>query len=736
LRRLAEICGFIALATFTLVVHAEGKAVLTIFGGEARTPAYETLDRVFRERLAAREAPQFYTEYLDTARFPGPTHERQMADYLRTRYSGKRIDLLVAVDSGVVRFLKAHGDDIYPGVPVVYYGVRDSTLRQIDPPGRFVGVPEQFDPAPTISLALALRPRAREIVAVTGTAELDRAWEARLRETSLPAGVRMRLLTGASIDAIEREVAALKPDSVVVVASFRRDGAGTTFPGSTSVVERLRRVSAVPVFHLYDTGVGRGAAATYSVPQEALAAKAARMASQVLEFGVESVVPPTPGVPVPIVDWREVRQWDLDTSKLPPETEFRFRTPGFWDEYRYHVLAIAALVLLETALIAGLLLQRVRRLSAESRLQTSEDAMQLAANAAQLVLWTWNIERDEIWFSDNGTAPARMLGTRRTLGDLLDRIHPEDRTAVQRAISRACLEDVDYECEYRVVAADGATHWFAGRGRVEHVDGAPRQLRGITLDITRRKAAELDAQHQRNELAHLSRVTMLGELSSSVAHELNQPLMAILSNAQAARMFISRDTIDLVELGSILDDIVENDKRAGEIIWGLRKMLKKEDAVHERLSVNEVVQEVLRLMRGDLMNRGVVVESKLAGVMPTIKGDRIQLQQVVLNLIVNACDAMAAMPREARILVIRTESAGSDVRVSVVDRGTGIAPESLEEVFKPFYSTKKHGLGLGLSVCRSIVASHGGELAAANNPGGGATFTLVLHQNVRARAVA
>jgi C4-dicarboxylate-specific signal transduction histidine kinase len=243
---------------------------------------------------------------------------------------------------------------------------------------------------------------------------------------------------------------------------------------------------------------------------------------------------------------------------------------------------------------------------------------------------------------------------------------------VKLAIDRAVSGEGAYESEYRVVGDDGITRWYAGRGRVEHANGVPAWLRGITLDVTRRKEAEADVQRQRNELAHLSRVTMLGELSSSVAHELNQPLMAILSNAQAARMFINRDPVDLAEIAAILDDIVENDKRAGEIIWGMRKMLRKEEPEHELLDPNHLVHEVLRLLRGDLVSRGVTVETTLARDVPPVRGDRMQLQQVLVNLVVNACDAMAAFPKSDRRPCACAPKAQRARERERVDRGQGI----------------------------------------------------------------
>jgi PAS domain S-box-containing protein len=246
------------------------------------------------------------------------------------------------------------------------------------------------------------------------------------------------------------------------------------------------------------------------------------------------------------------------------------------------------------------------------------------------------------------------------------------------------------------------------------------------VDVTERRRMERMAARQRDEIAHLSRVAFLGELSGSLAHELNQPLTAILSNAQAAQRLLARTPPAIDGLGEILTDIVKNDRRAGEVIERLRSMLRKEDAHRQVLSINDVVQESLRLMHSDLLNRHVTVRTDLAEDLPPVTGDRVQMQQVLLNLVVNGCDAMDGRERDRHLLVRSRAAEGGCIEIAITDHGEGIPAQDLERIFEAFVTTKSHGIGLGLAICRSIAESHGGRLWATNNSECGATFHLQL----------
>ena len=361
-------------------------------------------------------------------------------------------------------------------------------------------------------------------------------------------------------------------------------------------------------------------------------------------------------------------------------------------------------------------------------LRASQERMSLAAESAQLVLWDWDIVNDRVWISDEGRKFFGLEPGEPMDHTTLERcVHPEDRAARAAAIQHTMTTGGSYEAEFRIILPDGSVRWIAGRGRSRSsaADGAPPRVLGISIDITRQKQADAKAQQHRDELAHLSRVTTLTTLSGSIAHELVQPLTSILSNAQAGQRFMSQEPPNLVELRTILADIVSAECRAEEIIERLRAMLRRGEVALQPVRVNESLEELLRLIRSNLIARGISVSNLTTGDLPPAMTDRIQLQQILLNLIVNACDAMESNPPDDRNLTLMTFVVKNELRIGVLDCGVGL-PDDVETVFQPFHTTKVGGLGMGLAICHTLVTSHGGRMWAERRAERGAAFYVAL----------
>lgn len=282
--------------------------------------------------------------------------------------------------------------------------------------------------------------------------------------------------------------------------------------------------------------------------------------------------------------------------------------------------------------------------------------------------------------------------------------------------------------EEQLTDARGQIRWLQTVKRpIVGKGGVADQVLGASTDITRHKHAETELQRQREELAHVTRVSLMGELAASLAHELNQPLTAILSNAQAAQRFLMAKAVNLDEVREILKDIVDDNNRAGEIIRKIRALVRKEDIALTRLDLTAVIRDVVSLVRSDAILRNVKLDYQASESVAAVRGDRIQLQQVMLNLLLNAFDAMKECGADERQALVRVncDDVGF-VEVSVRDRGIGFTRDKLDRMFEPFFTTKKEGLGMGLSISRSIVEAHGGRLWAENNQYLGVTFYMVL----------
>lgn len=352
--------------------------------------------------------------------------------------------------------------------------------------------------------------------------------------------------------------------------------------------------------------------------------------------------------------------------------------------------------------------------------------MAFVAAAAQVGLWQHNSHRDLFWATDHCRAmlglPGNLPVTREAV---LSVVHPDDRILVNDAI--VDTRDADAPVEFRIVMPDGRIKWLLGKRAINYdASGAAANTSGVFTDITTRKVAEAEAELQRREVAHLMRVSQVGALSGGLAHELTQPLTAILANAQAARSMLSNSTPDLKDLADTLDDIIAEDVRAGEVIQRLRALLKNEEGVVKSVDVCDLISSTLRLLNNEVISRNVKTKVLIADDVVSVEGDAVQLQQVLLNLVMNALEAMMKIDARRRMLTLAAQCDNDKVEITVIDRGPGIDPEHESRLFNAFFTTKERGLGLGLPICSSIIERHGGSLSLSNNADGGATARVHL----------
>lgn len=385
---------------------------------------------------------------------------------------------------------------------------------------------------------------------------------------------------------------------------------------------------------------------------------------------------------------------------------------------------------LGVVLVMGLELSRDVLRAAEllRELQRSEQQLTLAAAAGKMSLWEWDLASDRIWVN---TAGRTLYGV--PLEEPLDfrrfaaTLHAPDRPVMERAVEVALAGPEPFAADYRVDLPDGSLRWISARGKVERdPKGRALRMRGISMDITGRKEAELASARHRQELAHLSRVSILGELAGTLAHELNQPLAAILGNAQVGRRMMADPAPDLKELGAIFDDVADDAKRAGGIIHGMRAMFRKDPVTEPQpVDLNESVDQVLVLLHSEIIGRKAKVELHPGVGLPPAAAGRVEVQQVIINLVLNGLDAMKGASRGA-LLEIATLQEDGQVHLVVRDHGPGIPAEMMPRLFEAFVTTKAGGLGLGLAISRGIAERFRGELKAENHPDGGAVLRLIL----------
>jgi signal transduction histidine kinase len=607
----APIACFSVILAFTLVARSADAAdqprrILLLEGLTATQPAGVQTFEAFKRRLAERgvENVEVFIDFLDRGRFPGRDQDARTGRFLAEKFSEKPLDLLVPISRGALEFVTQYGATVAPNAPVIYCCTAASAAAAMKLPRRTVGVVTEYNWSKTLDLAERLQPDARNLVVISGASDFDREWLADLKREIEPRSQRYntRYLTELSYDDLLREVSGLPPDTIVLLAPVFTDGSGQS-RAPPDVAAAVTRAASAPAYAPIATFFDRGIVGGFMDSFEAQGIAAADLAAEVLS-GIDPATLPAQTKPAHKfqIDARELARWHLSEAKLTTDAVVRFSEPTLWERYRNLLLAIIAAFVLQSVVVAILLLQ-----------------------------------------------------------------------------------------------------------------------------MHKRKQAEAEADLRRKEVSHLMRVSVLGELSGAIAHELNQPLAAILAYAQAGRKILTKNDPPLSKITEILNDIVQEDHRASEVIRRLHRLLRKGESKSEPVNLNELVDSTLRLLNSEVISRRINVQVALEKDLPRTSGDFIQLQQVLLNLFMNAMDAMNKTAPPDRLITVGTRASGNGtVEAFISDRGDGIAEEKNGRLFEPFFTTKEHGLGLGLSICSTIVKMHGGKLSVRNNVDRGATASFIL----------
>lgn len=577
-----------------LILHSFGPD----FGDQFSKDLRAALDRELPGQL------ELYDQWLISTRFATPGQDSAFVDYLRALFADHPLDLIIASGAPAANFLQLHRQSLFANTPELMTDVEERRVGPEGPRSQEAIVATSVDLLVLVDNVLRLLPKTAHLFVVIGNSPDDRYWVGQIQESLQPFNNRLsvQFLNDLPFDAMLGRVASLPSHSAILFAPLSPTVSG--IPEDENVaLARLHAVANAPMFSYTDAYLGKGIVGGPLLSSQQYARDMTDVAVRILRGEPASAIKtPTITFGIPQYDWRELRRWHISTSALPPGSVIRFVERSVWDQYRWLIIAVAIVVLLQSLLIFDLLYERRRRHEAEG-------------------------------------------------------------------VSRQRL----------------------------------------------------------SELARMNRIATVGELSASIAHELGQPMGAILRNSEAAELILDSETPNLAELREIVHDIKRDDHRAGDVIARLRRMLTKVPIEVQDVDLNEAIEQVFGFLASLASADQIVLSTSFIQPPPQVRCDRVQLQQVVLNMVINAIDAMRHAQDSPRTIVGRTALVEDHfAEVSIEDSGPGIPAGKEQQVFEPFFTTKDAGMGVGLSIARTIVENCGGRVVAENRRPRGALFRFTL----------
>jgi PAS domain S-box-containing protein len=708
------------------------KHVLVLYPQDSlAVPAYRMVYTGMKAVFVAESEGQInlFNENLELALFPQENDQRRLAEFLHTKYASGHIDVIIAVTFPALSFVMRQRETAFPGVPVVFCALNVNDLSKLGRMSDVTGVALTVKIAETIDIARKLQPGLKRLAVVAGAGPTDRYLVPFVQQAfeKVERPLEWMDLTGLPMMELLKRVSQLPVATAVLFVTMGQDGAGNRFV-SAEAQRMVSKSANAPLYNFIDSAFGYGSVGGCMTSLEANGRKAAELVLRVLSGEIAGAIEPVVMRDNPYMfDWREMKRWGIDASALPTGSIVRFKEFSPWETYKWWIACILSFLVFQSVLITGLSINLSRRKRAEAALTHSEDNLKSVQDVARMGGFIFDIPQDMLTWSV-GTkevfgVPAESKLSYRVF---LQLVHPDDRDYVD-TIWQAALKGSSSDIEYRVIV-DDKSKWIRSKVRVEFDrSGRPFLVKGIVQDISTRKKSEEEAARLRHDLAHVTRVATVGELGQNIAHEVNQPLAAINVNAEAALRLLAEPAPDIGEVREALGDIVSDQKRASEVVQRIRALVKKDRPVHMRVDLNGLARNAVSVVQIDSTARNARILLDLDNGLLPVWGDQVQLQQVIINLLVNALDAVDRGASSPRRITVKTgcENTG-DATLTVTDTGVGIDAENAGRLFEPFFTTKTQGMGLGLSICRSIVEAHGGTIRAVANGDGGATFHVSL----------
>ncbi len=707
----------------------QGREILVLAPTEPTRPAMGA----FVAGLQSSLDQELRANILDTEQVMGwgaPGDQRARI-WFDEKYRDRQIDAIVAIGAANLDLALHLRAERWPQAAVFYLLWGDP--RSFRSPSGTSGVFADYLPFRSVETALRLFPSTQHLVAVGGWSAQDRA----MNEPIL-AQMRVRFpalkvidLTRLPVREMIARAAHLPPDSAIIVLQTISDVEGRPI-NNPQLVRSLATSSGVPIFDNLDLSFGAGSVGGPLLSWKKGGIALGQQITKVFDGLDANSLAPVVIEPETRFDARQLQRWRIPESRLPPGAAVEFRTPTLWGQHRKLILATLLVVALQAVMIALLLLQRKRLLLSKLARSRSEQALHSQEALNQAVLRSLSgyvsildrtgkiLQVNEPW-RGAGVGVAEGFFARTSVGD--DYIACWELCFPQAGDSSGLLgrrvrevlagETTQAALEWRISGHDLEARWLEIRCDVLQWPEGGAVLSHV--DITERKRAEIQAERNLQALSQSNRVAALGELAGALAHELNQPLAAILINAETLEQLLANESTPNSESRDIVREIISDDERAGQIIRKMRSLLQDRESNGVPLNMTEIAASVVKLLANEAMLRKVAVRCELTDGLPSIIGDTVQLQQVVLNLMLNAMDAVKDMASGERTVTVSTFLDPSEaVVVEVRDTGPGISAKHLPRLFDHFFTTKREGLGLGLSISRSIVESLHGKIEAEN----------------------